>query len=725
MKSNKIFKAGITLMAAMAVTFSGITGERGAVLAADYTNISATVPKAVLADVLKPYNVTPGDVVDVVIPVKASNYRIKSPIISVDFSKAAGFSLASEITYTDKNGNTPVSISVTDTVYVKFSVRIPLNAKKGTYDDIPITFVTTDSFGEYAEVKLNQVSKLSFIVGTQKKNANFSLADAQYPREIREEEDVNIRLSFENTGELAANNVKVSLTGYESTLLPDDSQPSVSLGDIAGGGTGVADFSFSAIKKLPGGVTQLTATVKYENSDGSEAAPQTFAISMQTIATETVKAAEDKPVLQVTSANYPRYTVNVGDKFDVEYQLTNTGKVDAKNVVVDTTGYSEAGLKPDKAYDKIRLASLKAGKSVKIKRTFIATEVISTGVKPITLSFTYYSVKDNELTSQITDTMSIYIDSKGKDTTAQGEVDNSVPRLTVAKYDTGEEKVMAGKIFNFTFDVLNTHTSLSAENVVATVSSTENQFSIVEGSPSFLINSLKAGERKTFTIPLRVKGDIATNGYDLIINFDYEYLAKDTANNNVLVKKQNKVEEKLKLQVYSNDRPMLSNILVGAGETPVYMESTAITFDFNNMGKSILYNVTAKITGDFKPTNEILIIGNVEAGTGRSWSVDVTPETEFQGKGVVTISYEDSNGNVSSYDTEFESIVNSAEVDNGDININPVPVPEETKDIIPMWLFIVINILVFIIGSTVVKKRIIKRYKKRKLEEAMREDEQL
>lgn len=727
MKPKKIIKTGAAIVMAAAMVLTGAAGSGISTAKASSTDISgykAIIPKAILADVLKPYNVMPGDTVNVVIPVKASNFNIRKPVISVDFSKTSGFTLASDITCTDAKGYKVENITISDTVYVKFAVNIPLNAKKGRYNDIPVTFITQDSFNDYQEVVLEQSSKLTFVVSEQKKNAKFTLLDAEYPRTIRDNDEVSVGLTFHNSGELSADNVTVSLTGYESTLIPDN-QPTANIGSIGSGEDGSVEFDFTAIKNLTAGVTKLEAEVKYDNSDGTPADPQKFTISIQNIAkkTETEKLVK-KPVIQVTSVSYPHYTVNVGDKFDVIYELKNIGEVDAKNVAIDTTGYSEAGLKPEKAYDKYRLAKLKVGQSFTLKRSFTATETIQDGIKPITLNFSFYSVKDKSMATQITDTMSIYIDTKGKE--ESGDVDNSVPRLTISKYDTGKKKIKAGKTFNFTFDIMNPHASLSADNIVVTISSADNNFAIVEGSASMFINSLGPGQVERLSIPLRAKGDIATNGYDLGITFDYEYKAKDTANKNALIKKQNKIEEKLKLQVYSDDRPMLANISVGAGDIPVLNETTALSFDFTNMGKSVLYNVTAKVKGDFKTANEILIIGNVNAGDSRSWSMDVTPQVDGMGKGVITISYEDSNGNVSSYDTDFESMVNATNPDDGGgMPDMPMPMPEENKDIIPMWAFIVGNVILFIIGAIVTKNIAVKKYKKKKLAEAMREDEEL
>ena len=201
MKPKKIIKTGAAFALAAAMLLSGPSGLLGGVVIAKASDIDSaaykpTIPKAVLGDVLKPYNVMPGDTVNVVIPVKASNYVIRKPVINVDLSKTPGFTLASDVTCTDEKGNKVENISVRDTVYVKFAVKIPLNTKKGRYNDIPITFITTDSFNDYQEVTLEQSSKLTFVVDTQKKNAKFSLLDTDYPRNIKDNDSVNIKLTF-------------------------------------------------------------------------------------------------------------------------------------------------------------------------------------------------------------------------------------------------------------------------------------------------------------------------------------------------------------------------------------------------------------------------------------------------------------------------------------------------------------------------------------------------
>ncbi len=729
MKVSRIVKAGFVMALTAAITFSG-TGIGDVrvheVYATDtpYAGGTATptVPKAVLADVLKPYKVNPGDTVEVTIPVKASNYVIRQPIINVDLSKTSGFTLASDVTYTSKDNKVNSgSISITDTTYIKFSVYIPLNAKKGTYNDIPIKILTTNSYNEYTEVTLDQVSKLTFVVNSQKKTPTFTFMGAEYPDEIRDSDEFDLTVTLKNDGELAAKNVKVVLSGYETSFRIGGAQSFVELGDVGPGGSIEANYTLTAAKNLTTGLAQLVATVKYENEDGTEGTAQTFNIALQTVAKEA--DASNRPVIQVVNVDYPTYTVTPKESFGITYTFKNTSKFDAKNVVIDVTGYTDAGFKTQRAYDKVRLKTLKAGKSYKFTRYFIAGENITTGLKNITANFTYYSASDAALSTQITDSIATSIDVKGND--SANDVDNSTPVLVISKYSTGDKKIVTGEVFDFSFEVMNSNSSASADNIKATVSSADNSFAIVEGSPSFVIDSLKPGQKKTCKLPLRVKGDIATNGYDLSITFDYEYLTKDVANHNALVKKTNKSEEKLKLQVYSNDRPSLLNINVGDGDIPIYMESTALTFDFNNMGKSTLYNVTAKVTGDFKPKNEVLIIGNVEAGAGRSWAIDVVPNAQGHGKGVVTITYEDLNGNAKSYDTEFESDIREPESEDGGMDQPFMPAEEPKKDIIPVWAFAGLEIVIFILAAVVTSKKVVKNYKKKKLAEIEREDEEL
>jgi hypothetical protein len=168
----------------------------------------------------------------------------------------------------------------------------------------------------------------------------------------------------------------------------------------------------------------------------------------------------------------------------------------------------------------------------------------------------------------------------------------------------------------------------------------------------------------------------------------------------------------------------VSNISVGGGETPVNGEQTELAFDFNNMGKSPLYNVTAKVTGDFTPSGDMLIIGNVDPGTGKNWTIDVTPAVEGHGSGVLTISYEDSNGNVTSYDTPFESDISEPQTAMTSSMIEPAGGDTEAKGL-PIWAFVIIEAVVFLAAAAITRPIYIKQYKKKMREKMDEEDEDI
>ena len=138
------------------------------------------------------------------------------------------------------------------------------------------------------------------------------------------------------------------------------------------------------------------------------------------------------------------------------------------------------------------------------------------------------------------------------------------------------------------------------------------------------------------------------------------------------------------------------------------------------MGKSPLNNVVAVVEGDFeKADGNMYFIGNIAAGTPSYAEFDVIPNVEGMAKGIVKITFEDSNGDEIEYTKEFEAMV-SAETpfDPGmmpgevDDVFNPDDI-QVKKEILPLWLFIAILVAIFVIFVPVSRKVIISIYKNR------------
>ncbi|MDD4113202.1 MAG: hypothetical protein PHC56_09270, partial [Herbinix sp.] len=183
------------------------------------------------------------------------------------------------------------------------------------------------------------------------------------------------------------------------------------------------------------------------------------------------------------------------------------------------------------------------------------------------------------------------------------------------------------------------------------------------------------------------------------------------------------------IQVVENARPVVDYVNVYSWDRGVTVNNPAsISFEFYNMGRSQLNNVIATIEGDFTSSgSSMYFMGNVPAGGNAYAEMEAIPNVEGMAYGVVKITYEDSNGEEQVYTKEFETSVMGEQIwdpgmngDGGMDVFNP-SVPEPKKAILPTWLFIVIQVTIFIVFLLISRKVIINIYKSklRKKEDEM------
>ncbi len=712
---NRLKRCALVLTAAFMITGVCSGGSVTSAYADENSVVTANMikPNIVIDGGFKAVHAGAGTVAEVKIPVRAEDYPAMKPTVDVDTGSEL-MQLASEPVVVNSTGNRIKYISTSEHCYIAFSVKISEKAAAGVYNKFTITVGFRDSANKYHKQVL-EVSNLKIVVDKSKSTPDFDISNITLPSSVKPGDTFKVKFTLSNRGETAAKDTKVSMTGYDANFIAAGTAKK-NIGTLSAGETKPLSFEFTVSENVvTSAVVPLTVTVK--SASGAEGGTEeSFSIQVSVVA----PSAADNPLVEITSISIPR-DVTVGENVYVAVTFTNTSDHDADNFACEITGFDASGLQPVSDYTKKRVEKLKAGKSYSVNYTFKATDGLSEGIHSMAMNWSYFADTDRTQATKIADTQNIYF--TGIDDSAN-KYTNSVPKLMISKYSTGKKKIMAGKIFNFTFIVENTNKTIEASNIQATVSSDDNTFAITEGSASFMLDSLAPGEKKKLTVPLKVKGDVATNGYDLKITFDYEYQTIDPAISKNPISKAANSATVLKLQVYSNDRPQVSNISVGSGETPVFGEQTDLSFDFNNMGKSPLYNVTAKVSGDFESTGDMLIIGNVEAGTGKNWSITVTPMVQSYGNGTLTISYEDSNGNVSSYDTPFESEITEPQQEMPPSDLDNGQMTEQKKEL-PIWAFIIMEILVFLAATGITRLVYLKRYKKKMREKLDEEDEDI
>lgn len=176
-------------------------------------------------------------------------------------------------------------------------------------------------------------------------------------------------------------------------------------------------------------------------------------------------------------------------------------------------------------------------------------------------------------------------------------------------------------------------------------------------------------------------------------------------------------KETINLQAVENTRPVVDNIVVGSWESPTINQPTALSFQFYNLGKSTLNNVQASLTGDFTlSTGSMYFIGNVESGSQEFAELEVIPTVEGQAKGTLVVSFEDSNGEPVTITKDFEGTVMGEYVPDmgeGGMPGGGIDVPQAKSPILPIWLFIIIQVAIVAIFIPVSRKVVLQLYRRK------------
>lgn len=512
-------------------------------------------------------------------------------------------------------------------------------------------------------------------------------------------EDFTLGLTLINEGAELAKNIDVSIDAASLTkdgVLKNYYTDGISVNDIKSNKKQVAKIPLTVSKYTTSGLKELKVNITYTNQAG-------VAYTHSDTVYVDVVSENTSANLVISGVQQSPAQPSAGERMEVSFYLENKGQVDVEKLKVAAQDLTEATFIPVEAEPYQYFEKLAAGAKTKITIPLTVSDSIAEGLNNLVIKYTY-SGGEGTATIPIRDIQN-ELGSKSK------------PKLIVSKYITDTDQLRAGSTFNFTFDIYNTHSSMAAKNITVTLTQADNVFTPTQGSNSFFINKIAAGETAQNTIELKVKSDATTKAYPLKITIEYEYdgIEPNPETGEVGL---TKVEE-LNLQAVENARPVVDNVSVYSWDGSVMAGGTAtLAFEFYNMGKSVLNNVIATVEGDFaKADGTMYFVGNVEAGNSSYVEFDVIPNMEGMAQGVLKVTYEDSNGDQIEFTKEFESQVMPASgIDTGVIGdgsqevLNP-DMMQTKKAIVPIWLFIIIQIVIFAAFVPITRKIIINVYK--------------
>ena len=293
----------------------------------------------------------------------------------------------------------------------------------------------------------------------------------------------------------------------------------------------------------------------------------------------------------------------------------------------------------------------------------------------------------------------------------------STPRVIVTGFETNPGKVLAGQNFKLTLHLKNTSNRTAVSNMKVSLAAANGEFLPTSGSSTDFIASLGAGQTTDIVMEMSALSSLDPKPYVLTLTCNYEDSAATAYEST----------ENISIPVYQEARIKITEVTVSP-DTISVNDQGSVSFSINNLGKSTLSNVQAKIEGKTIECEETFV-GNIAAGATGYADVTVTgvESTQDDGKVKLVITYEDSAGEECTYEEEVTVMVTEASYDPGDMDGSDMD-QEPTKSG-PSVILIVIGVLVAIAVIVVVIVIIVSKNKKRKaakeaeeLEDAIDED---
>lgn len=591
---------------------------------------------------------------------------------------------------------------------VTLPIKVLSTAKPGM-NTLTVNFTYKNSKG-----KSNTDSQEIYINLKENDSAPELVLDSfKYKENVKPGQKLGLIVKIKNEGKSKAYDLKLSVDESSlgtSKFIKDYYTDYIELADIGAGSTHKAEIPLLVSKEATGGLKDLKLNLVYYDEQGVEY--QSSITIYPDIKTEGV-TENGTPVVIISNVKQTPQNPEAGGSLAVSFDIENKSAMDLSDFKIGISNLANSSFIPVGSDPYKYIGVLKAGTSKKVTMNMTVSEEAADGLNILTLGYTYAGGGD---------TVDIPV------LNVKNELGSaSKPKLIISNYEVDVEELKAGSVFNFSFEIHNTHSSVAAKNIIITVSgkpegSQTEIFSVTQGSNSFFVKKIGPGETYSNSLEMKVRSDAATAAYPITVTIEYEYDGIEP--NPTTGEIGETVTHELLLQVVENARPVVDYVNVYSYDGQVMMGSPAnLGFEFYNMGKSTLNNVIARVEGDFTSTaGDMYFIGNVAAGESAYAEFEVIPNVEGTAKGVVKITYEDSNGDEQVYTKEFEAPVMGAlptePWETGDFNgedmgaFNP-SVEQPKKPILPTWAFVLLLIAIFVIFVPVTYKVIISIYKSR------------
>ncbi|MBQ8299805.1 MAG: hypothetical protein IJX99_08155 [Clostridia bacterium] len=522
--------------------------------------------------------------------------------------------------------------------------------------------------------------------------------DEEMPK-VAAGEELKLLITYKNDSSHSAKNIRITPSFEEVPLVYERPVAYERILSLRPDKEDKASFNLKVADDAKVGVYGLKFKLEFENQrDETYTSEATVHFN--------VYKEKVKPIVAISNISTGEAPVSAGGNFKLTFDVSNNGEVKADNVEILITGQSEDKFMVVDSNDYKYIGTLESNQKIHQEFDINVSDKISKGNNTIGVDIKYKDTSGNELSTQKT----IYVlDVKSENEVEEEDETAATPKIIISSYMTNPNTIVAGNDFSFSFTVKNTSKEKRLRNMKITISSQDGAFIITKGSNTFYVEEILQDDSVTKIIDLKAKQSLTSNSYPVIIDFDYEdYSGKQYAES-----------ETINIPVTEYSKLVINSVMPGQGYTG---SNTSLSFDYVNMGKATVSNLTASVEGDYTCVQSINYIGNLEPGNSDYYDIEVIPSKSGTNYGVLVLSFEDSSGRIVEVKKDFEGFAMEEPVfeDPGIMDpgvINPgMMEPLETKEPIETWVIVLSGLGSFMI-TFIISKLITTKIVRKKLED--------
>ncbi len=273
-----------------------------------------------------------------------------------------------------------------------------------------------------------------------------------------------------------------------------------------------------------------------------------------------------------------------------------------------------------------------------------------------------------------------------------GGTEKPQAKLVVEAITTDPLNPKAGEDFEVVLSLKNTSASYYVQNVEVTYTTEEDALMPTSGSNSVYIAKIDKSESFEQRLPVKASPELTNENVKIELAMEYEdkKLTALTATQSVMVK----VQQVQRMQLDELQLPTTQTV---AGD------SADVSLGIFNLGRTVLYNVTAKVVCD-NPNlmmGQSFFGGNMDPGTSKTAELEVTPVEGGQYNASVVVTYENAMGEVTTETRPFALTVAALEEMNYDEMMDyeePEPEPQapsaaEIMQYLPPWVYAAVGLI--------------------------------